>query len=399
MLRKYHILTVSHNEIPLDQLPAYSIKYADPEGLRQVLEDMKDHLDLDELFYLSTCNRVLYFCVTSAELDQHLIAHYFDPSADMAKVLHKQDEDCVSYFMQVASSLHSMVVGEREILKQIRVAFEQQSPWNLIGEHLQLAIQRTIWSAKQVYQHTKIGERSVSIASLAVKKLAHQLNREAEIVLVGAGTTIQLVIKHLKKRGFRHFTIYNRTAKAAQLLANKYNASAGTLDDLIRHTDHFDALIACTSADEPIITYELAHTLAQDRINDVVWVDLGMPGDIERSASDPRSTRMIDLQTLQSLAQRNRQARQGEMEEAKKILEHALETFKEACYFRKVERAFRSIPAEVRSVKEKAYSEVFHKEIAQTDQETQALISRMMDYMEKKCIGIPMKAAKKAIIQ
>jgi len=399
MLSNFHILTVSHKETSLEKLPGYALHAQNEVSLRLALTDLKVILGIDELFYLNTCNRILYFFVAQQRVDDAFVKQFFKESVDHTVILHKEDLECLSYFLHVASSLHSMVVGEREILKQIKVAYDQQSQWDLPSDNIRLVIEHTIRGAKRVYQETSISERPISVVSLAVRKLSEfALTKDTKFVLVGAGATIRLVLKHLAKKGFSHFTIYNRSIEKAQHLAQSVNESAGSLTDLANHSTPFDCLIACTSANKPIVSYELAKHIANDEIAQKIWIDLGMPGDIERKVLDASSNRSIDLQTLQEVARENLEVRLGETQKAETILELALTSLSEALYRRKIERAFQLIPTEIKSVKQKAYAEVFHKELEAMDEDTQALIFRMMDYMEKKCIGIPMKAAKEAIL-
>lgn len=399
MLSNFHILTVSHKETSLEELPSYALHAENESSLQVALTQLKERLGMDELLYLNTCNRILYFFVTQREVDHAFVSQVFGESVDHNVILYKQDSECLSYMLHVASSLHSMVVGEREILKQIKVAYDQQSQWGLPSDNIRLVIEHTIRGAKRVYQETSISERPISVVSLAVRKLSEfVLTKDAKFVLVGAGATIRLMLKHLTKKGFSHFIIYNRTLEKAQRLAQSVSLEAGLLTDLAKHNTPFDCLIACTSATDPIVTHDLAKRISGNKIADKIWIDLGMPGDIERGVLNESSNRSIDLQTLQKVARENLEVRLGETQKAETILELSLTSLSEALYRRKIERAFQVIPSEIKSIKQRAYAEVFQKELEAMDEDTQALIYRMMDYMEKKCIGIPMKAAKEAIL-
>ncbi len=400
MLSNFHILTVSHKEIALDLLPGYTVPHADEDELKLQLQKLKRDLELDELLYLSTCNRIVYFFVTEKTVDKSLIRSFFSEGVDISPVKYMQSEACLSYFFQVASSLHSLVVGEREILKQIKVAYDVQSRWRLTGDNLRLAIQHTIRTAKKVYQSTLISERPVSIVSLAVRKLLEkkQINKSSQFLLVGAGATIQLVIKHLSKKGFKNFSIYNRTGQKAVDLAASFEGLSGDLQDLENHALPFDCLIACTGATSPVVTEAIARKLSDSNVGKKIWMDLGMPGDIDPAIMEESGSNAIGIESLRSLAEHNMAYRKKEVKKAEAIIHESLESFESLMYQRRIEKAFQLIPREIKSVKEKALSEVFGKELSSVDEDAQALISRMMDYMEKKCIGIPMKAAKDAVL-
>ncbi|NND06085.1 MAG: hypothetical protein HKN87_06880 [Saprospiraceae bacterium] len=398
MLSNFHILTISFKETSLEDLANYAIQ-GQGDALRLELLKVREQLKIDELYYLHTCNRILYFFSTEDPVDQNFVKQLFGNSVDYSTILHKQDLDCLSYFLHVASSLHSMVVGEREILKQIKVAYDQQAKWGLTSDNMRLVIEHTIRGAKRVYRETSISERPISVVSIAIRKLAEfSLGKDARFILVGAGTTIRLVVKHLTKKGFNQFTIYNRSISNAQRLAEEVEGSAGSLVDLANHRSPFDCLIACTAATDPIVTYELASQISNQRVKEKIWIDLGMPGDIERSLLSQCADGAIDLQTLEKLSEGNLKVRLDEVQNAESVLDQMLTELTDALYHRKIERAFQLIPAQIKSIKQKAYAEVFQKELQSIDPDAQELITRMMDYMEKKCIGIPMKAAKEAIL-
>ncbi len=400
MLSGFHILAVSHKEVPLDHLPFYGISHTDESDLKARLRQLKEEHQLDELFYLATCNRILFLFHTNQEVDERIITSFFPEASDYDAILSLNASKAVMYFLQVASSIHSMVVGEREILKQIKDAYELQSGWNITADNIRLLVQHTIRSAKKVYTTTKIGEKPVSIVSLAVQRLLEKsIKTHSKFLIVGAGTTIQLVLKHLTKKGFNNFSIYNRTLAKAQSLASSLTGSVGTLEDLKNHSTSFDAVIACTGATEPTLTHELASYLSKGLIDTKIWLDLGMPPDIDSDIALAAEDNYIDIPSLQTLASSNIRLRQKEVEKADSILMDALEAFDDLIYERRIEKAFRTIPTEIKSIKERAFAEVFRKDLESIDADTHSLITKMMDYMEKKCIGIPMKAAKEAAIQ
>ncbi len=395
MLSHFHILTMTHKEVSLDKLPAYAIACENEDDLRGQLQALKQRMQLDELFYINTCNRVMFFFLTMKEVDQDFISAF--AGKQVRPWLHYHGASALLHLFQVAASIHSMVVGERQILRQIRDAYDQQSQWGLSGDYVRLSVEQMIRSAKKVYASTSIGDRLVSVVSLAVKRLQDfKLRKDAKFVLVGAGSTIQLVLKHLTKRGYHNFTIYNRTLAKAEKIGKPMGAQVGTLDQLSEHKEHFDCLIACTGSHSPIIRYDLAKQITQDQMHDKIWVDLGVPPDISARLQQDFDDHFIGVQSLKALAVENMKLRQKEIEKADIILDEAVETFLKLIYQRRVELAFQVIPEEIKEIKQKAMDEVFRKDLEVMDDHALDVVSKMMDYMEKKCIGIPMKAAKEA---
>ena len=395
MLSNFHILTVSHQETALERLPLFGISYSDDQELKQILHEKKKKHGLQELYYLSTCNRVLYLFVTEQEIGKSFIADFFSGATD--EVRQFSGDDAILYLFQVASSIHSMVVGEREIITQIRTAYEQQVKWSLPGDNIRLVIQQTVRAAKRVYAETRIGEKPVSVVSLAVSKmLDFELPKSATIIMVGAGQTNKLMVSHLLKKGYSNINVYNRSLSKAQDLVGRTRGTAGTLEDLELIDDGFDCLIACTGALKPTVSLALAKKMTREKITEKIWVDLGLPGDLDPEIQACSPARMINLPGLKKLSKVNMGFRKNEIDSANHILNELLESFKQIIYRRRIERAFKQIPNEIKTIKDKALLEVFKSDLEMMDNHTKDVVSRMMDYMEKRCISIPMKAAKEA---
>ncbi len=398
MPKNFHILTITHKELSLDNLPNFAIQDSDEFPMLSQLANIKRKFELDELFYLSTCNRILCLLTTDKPIDKEMIRALFNRSDDLSQIMHYQGEVAVRHLFEVASSIHSLVVGEREILRQIRDAYEVQSSHKLTGDQIRIAIQHTIRTAKKVYAQTKIGDRPVSVVSLAVQKLlqSYDLKPTARFLVVGAGTTIQHLLKHLTKKGFSNFDIYNRSKERATKLVQGLNSKAGSLEDLSQHNQPFDCLIACTGSQTPLISMDLMQSLAGDHIAEKIWLDLGVPPDVDHQIQQTFPDQFVGVQSLKELAQQNLELRRQEVAHANEILDVAMDAFSELLYERRVERAFRLIPDEIKGVRHRAVKEVFRKDLEALDDDTRQLVHRMLEYMEKKCISIPMKAAKAA---
>lgn len=379
-------------------MPDYAVVHHDDEQLKAKLVDFKLRHNLEELFYLSTCNRVLYLFVYREKVDDTFIQEFF-PDRTTESIKHYRGEEAAFYLFQVASSIHSMVVGEREIITQLRTAYEQQRQWLLSGDAIRMLIQHTIIAAKKVYAATKIGEKPVSVVSLAIQRLLEfKISSSTHIVLVGAGTTNQLVVRHLTKKGFRNISVYNRSKHKAQMLAQGLSGKWGSLDDLSLHNQEFGCLIACTGAPTPTVTKDLAYKLTKGKIKEKIWIDLGLPSDIDPDLHHEYPSQVINLHALQKTAQTNLGLRAKEICQANDILGEALDRFRQSLVQRRIEKAFTKIPIQIRDIKEKALTEVFKNDLDSLDSQTREVISKMMNYMEKKCISVPMKAAREASI-
>jgi glutamyl-tRNA reductase len=169
MLDRYKILTVTHKHINLKDIGKYVVQVADPLSLQQILDGIKADFDLNEFLYLTTCNRVLYFFDAHFPLSETFVANFFqkinplldqeDLEALPASVLALSGMDALEHLFSVAASVDSMVIGERQILGQLRDAFEQCKSWGLTGDHLRLAMDQAVVAAKSIYSNTRIGDK------------------------------------------------------------------------------------------------------------------------------------------------------------------------------------------------------------------------------------------------
>lgn len=407
MLDGYHILTLTHRDAPLETL-AHAIA---PSGLTQsALESLKAEMGWDELMYLATCNRVTYIFYTQSPVSQdiaHQALRCIQPNLSAehirctaAVMRHLQGTEAVTHLLEVAASMDSMVIGEREIIRQLRQAYDQSRAWQLTGDHLRLLMGFTIETAKEIYTHTGIGQRALSVVALAFSAMQKTgLKSDARILLIGAGETNALFAKFLAKAAYRNVTVFNRTFENAQALADAHQWRAFSLEELAYFSEGFDAMVVCTGATQAIIQTDLYRELLAGELDSKVVVDLSIPHNVARETTRDFPMQYIEIEQLKDIASENLAHRAVERERAAGLLQTRIYAFRERWHERQVERSMAHIPDEVKAVKEKALYEVFGKEFAQLDAETQDLVQRMMGYMEKKCVAIPIKAAKKIALQ
>lgn len=405
----FKILAVTHKQVSLNAIEDFVLKASDETALQSRLSRLKAHFGLEELFYLPTCNRVMYFFVSARPLDPHFAAHFFqyvNPELPLEildnieeKALLLEGETAISHLFEVGASIDSLVIGERQILGQIREAYDRCLAWGLTGDGIRLAIQNAIVSAKEVYAQTRIGEKPVSIVSLAFQKMMRSnLARDARILLIGAGQTNALVAKFLKKYDYQNVVVFNRSIENAEKLAATLSGKALLLDDLSEYAGGFDCMIVCTGATDAIITPAIYAQLQGEDADQKLVIDLSIPNNVSREARASFPMQYIEIEDLRQLAKENLAYREQEIAKVSKLLQVYIEAFPTTLRQRQMELAMRAIPQEVRAVKDKAINEVFSKEVALLDDQTRELLERMMTYMEKKCVGIPMKVAKEVVL-
>jgi glutamyl-tRNA reductase len=403
MLQHIHILTLTHRHAKLKEIGTIVAAFEADGLLRERLTDLKDSGRVDEVYYLATCNRISLLFTTDHIVDQ-AFRDALLPGADVPSVgamQYLQGMKAIYHLFEVAGSIDSLVVGERQILGQFRESYERCREWGLIGDDLRIVCDRIVLAAKDVYNSTRIGEKSVSIVSLAMHRLQKLHPRpDARILMIGAGQTNLLVTKFLKKAGQQHLTVFNRTQARAQSLSSPFPEGEGLpLSELENYDKGFDVLIVCTGAAEPIVTNGLFHwLLAGEDARDKVVIDLGVPADVAESTVAGHDFEYVGIEQLRALAEENMGFRREEIKRAHGVLHNHLAELETSYRQRMLERAMSHLPAEIKAIKHTAVNQVFARELDKLDPEAQELMHRMMTYMEKRCIGIPMKAAREAIL-
>jgi glutamyl-tRNA reductase len=407
MLQDYKILTVTHRTTKLNAIGQFAIAADDQSVIADKLRQLKATFQFSELFYVATCNRVLFLFVSEEHCTTDFVEHFFqevNPAID-TQTIHDNvhiyiGERAVRHLYEVGASVDSLVVGERQILGQLREAFDQSKKAGLIGHYLRLLLQRMIVASKDVYANTRIGEKPLSVASLAVRKLlSHKLPTDARILLIGAGQTNTLISKFLTKYEYKEVVVFNRSLGKAELLAKKFKQEAYTLSDLSTYTAGFDCIIICTGATEPILKAPLYKKLLQgDNAKEKIIVDLAIPHNTDPTLLDAYPSTYIEIDGLRNLAEENRAFRERELTVVKELLAIHIDEFSGHLQQRQLELAMSQIPHEIKAVRQKAVNEVFHKDIEQLDESARAVLEEVLLYMEKKCIGIPMRVARETLL-
>jgi len=400
------VIAFTHNNLEVNDIGRLHIA---EDMQKQRLCALKAAMQIEELLFLSTCNRVEFILVTNHFVDKNFIAElistlYTDINPKEISLYTNFAEffegaEAVAHVLRVATSIDSMVVGEREIITQVRTAFEKNRTQGLTGDLIRILIRHTIETAKKVYTDTAIAKQPVSIVSLAYHRLKEvSLPLDSRILIVGAGTTNATFSKLLYKHGFRNFSFFNRTLGNAEKLAKDTGGAAYDLKHLEKYQSGFDVLITCTGAEEPIITPEIYQALLNNETDKKTIVDLAIPCDTHPEIIETQNTRFISVADLKEISEINMQRRIQEVYHVQVILDEALSAFHRMYRERQVELAMRAVPERVREIKNITKA-MFAKELETLDPKSQELMERMMAVMEKKYLSVPMKMAKEIIIQ
>jgi glutamyl-tRNA reductase len=405
-LKYLKVIAFTHKQIELKELGKLVICQ---ENLTDKLRSAKAHFGIDEIFYLSTCNRVEFVFSTDLKVDREFAEAFISemriglcPNTtktfiDAANIF--EGKEALNHLLRTSCSLESLVVGEKEILAQLRKAYEDCREEGLTADKLRLVMECVVKAAKEVYTHTNISKNPISVVSLAYRKLKDlKLCSNARVLIIGAGETNRNISKYLQKHKFSNFAVFNRTLEKAEQLAADLNGEAFQLDDLVNYKKGFDAIITCTSAVEPIITPEVYTSLLNGETGKKTIVDLAIPNDTAPEVLEQFDVNFIEVHSLNEVAKKNLQERYQELVHAEAIIEQNITEFFVMLKQRKVELAMRQVPEKIKEIRNNAVNTVFADEVQSLDEESRAILEKVINYMEKKYISVPMIMAKDILI-
>jgi glutamyl-tRNA reductase len=281
---------------------------------------------------VSTCNRTELYCVIEqpAGLGAWLEAYHGIGRSLEGSLYERQDAAAVEHAFAVASGLDSMVIGEPQILGQLKDAYRAAQEAGTAGPLLNRLFQATFSVAKRVRTETRIGANAVSVAYAAVS-LARQIFAgfaQHTALLIGAGETIALAARHLHSQGLKRMIIANRSLDRAQALAAEFNASAITLDAIAHHLAEADIVVSSTASPHTVITAaDVDAALTARRRRPMFMLDIAVPRDIDPAIADFEDVYLYTIDDLQGFVNQNLQARQDEARQARILIEEEVARF------------------------------------------------------------------------
>lgn len=305
-----------------------------PEQLHQALPALREQTGVAEAVILSTCNRTELYChgATSTDMLLGWLAGYHRiPLEQLREHCYAyQDDAAIEHLMAVASGLDSLVLGEPQILGQVKQAYQFARNQASVGTVMERLFQSTFRVAKTVRSETKVGENAVSVAFAAVN-LARQIFAElpqSRVLLVGAGDTAELVAQHLTEHGVQQLMVANRTLERAQVVANWFQGQAHTLGELPELLPQADIVISSTASPLPIVGKGLIEKALKERKRrPILLIDLAVPRDIEEQVNELDGAYLYTVDDLQGIITENLRNREEAAEEAKVIIAEHTEAF------------------------------------------------------------------------
>ena len=406
-MKELKVIAFTHKHIDIKELGKFVICN---ETLEDRLRVVKFKFDIPEIFYLGTCNRVEFVFTTSSVISNEFIKDFIrtlnfcvpeEKLEDFSKKVSVYEaEEALNHLLRISCSLESLVVGEKQILTQVRKAYNTCKDAGFTGDYLRLIMNRVVKTAKEVYTHTNIARNPVSVVSLAYRMLK-ELNMcsKARILIIGAGETNCNISKYLQKYKYSDFAVFNRTRSKAESLAADLNGQAFNLEDLKTYKKGFDVIITCTSATEPIITNEIYQSLLNGDNSKKVIVDLAVPNDTAAEVLENNQVHFIEVHSLQDIADKNLHVRYEELVDVERIIQENITEFRPILKQRRIEIAMREVPERIKEIKKFAMNSVFANDLEAMDECSREVLEKIINYMEKKYISVPMIIAKDILVK
>ncbi len=326
------LIGVNHKSTPLKVRE----KIALTGGYEEPLRRLAGIPGLRESYLLSTCNRVELLLVAdpSESLEDELIDFLFNghvPVEESRNYIYVYSgEKAVRHLFMVASSLDSMIIGEPQILGQLKEAYRQASGQRCTGPLLNKMLHKAFSVAKRVRNETGIGSSAVSISFAAVqlaKKIFGSL-QDKKVLLVGAGEMAELAAEHLVGQGVGEVVVANRTLSRAVDLAKKFNGAAVSLEELVLQLERVDILISSTGASGVILQKEQVRPVMRTRRNKpLFFIDIAVPRDLDPRLNDIENVYLYDIDDLSSVVELNKSEREKEAVKAGRIVDEEVLKF------------------------------------------------------------------------
>lgn len=330
MLERSFVLGVDHHASSVD--------------VRQCLsdlsvEELKQSLPVKELYVLSTCNRFEVYGVAPCQHSamaakqglKDLFARKTQSKNIEAHVYEKSGEDMLRHGFNVASSLESMVLGEPQILGQMKQAYHEAKEQGALGSDLDKFFGATFRVGKRVRHETMLASEPVSVSSAAVRLAEEVFDgdfTQAKVVLIGAGEMCTAAARHMHRRGLSHVSVVNRTLERAINLADEVNAVAMPLSKMLMAIDSADIVISCVHGDEPLVTKQMVQTVVVNRAGKPLhFVDMAVPRNVATDVADIENVELYDMDAIGRMVETSVSKREAQVGQAVRIIDEEIEAF------------------------------------------------------------------------
>ncbi len=379
-------------------------RMAVPAGEIPAVLDRLGALPISEGCLLSTCNRTEVYAVgqhveeTYQTLTAYLaeLGHMADPKEIMPHLYRYHGLEAVKHLFQVACGLDSMVIGETQILGQVRDAYRASTEAGIVGKLLHQLFEHAIAVGKRAQTETRIGQNAVSVSYAAVElaKKVFQSLEGRKAMAIGAGETATLTVRHLQASGVRDIIIANRTVDRAEQLARLIGGTAIPMSEIPQYLKDVDVVISSTGAPGYVLTREhMTEAIRQRRGRPIFLFDIAVPRDIDPSIAQLEGAFVYDIDDLQAVVNANLQERAQEAKQAYRIIEEEVDKFRHWLASLEVVPTIRQLREKVEQIRQQELARALNRLPDLTDRE-RAVVEALTVSLVNKILNAPTQRLK-----
>ncbi len=390
---------ISHHTAPIDIREKVAIPRTE---IAERAKELSSLSGVEEVLILGTCNRTEIYCLSS-EAGKQTVTDWIHRANDIEQgqldehIYTHQGEEAARHLVRVASGLDSLVLGETQILGQLKDAWQQAHDAGSLGKVLDRLFQHTFASAKTIRTESGISEHPVSVAYTAVV-LARQIFGDLQsqtVVLVGAGEMVQLCGRYLVDHGIDKLLILNRSREKAEELAAELGATAMTLDRLEEALPRADILISSTASPRPVILkQDVKLALRKRRHRPMFLVDIAVPRDIDPEISKLKDVYLYTIDDLQQVVDENMQQRSEAAQAAQASVDEAVSTFMRWLYGMRAARTLKLIREQSHEFEKDLTARAVNR--LQSGQDPEQVLSQLASTLTNKILHLPSKRLREA---
>ena len=377
------------------------------EQAGKALEKFRKQFPSSEIVLLSTCNRVELYTTShdDSAVDRESVTkfiadqHHLDHDAVIDQMIYRHGNEAVEHLFTVASSLDSMVVGEAQILSQVKQAYDLACTWDSVGPLTHGVFQAANRAAKRVQHETDIHKRRVSVPSVAVGEVATEIFdrlSDKRIVLCGAGEMGQETLRYLKGAGANDICVLNRSHERAVKVAKSFDASCDQWDTLDQQMLNTDLVIGTTSATEPILdleTFQAVHARRGHRL--LLILDLAIPRDFDPRIGELSNVYLYGIDDLKKACERNQREREQEWPKAKQIIAEETSKCVKALHHGATGPVIQRLREQAHDLKREELDRLINKlQLAEVDSSAVKEIEKSFDRLINKLLHPPLSSVR-----
>ncbi len=385
------VLGLNHKTAPVEIREKFS---ADKNSLHRAFEKLEEYDGLNEVVILSTCNRTEIYSVTADFCEKSAKNFMTDLiGADAEKYFYEYTgEDCIRHLLEVSAGLDSLVLGEGQILSQVKDAYSVAKNSGATDTILNTLFHKAIASGKNVRTETKISYNSVSVASAAVELAAKKIGglKNLNALIFGAGKMALLTAKYLQVHGVKKIFVANRHFSRAEEMAEKIGGEPVQWEDALKIADDVEVIITSTGAPHYVVKPEPTKKLMERRDGrEIFFIDIAVPRDVDPEVGKIPGITLYNIDDLEAVVESHIQARKEEAEAAKKIIAEDVAAIKERFKYLKFQPLMANLSERAEKIREREVRRISHKLPNLTEEERRTM-DNMTKMIVRKLLRMPM---------